>query len=186
MSDRERSTWDERYRGPGEPLREPSSFLRSIGEALPSCGRALDVGGGAGRHALWLAARRLATTIVDVSAVGLDIARSRAREAGLSIDTVVADLDRDPLPAGPWDVIVDFHYLQRGLFAAFHATLGEGGYLVFCHPTATNLERHPRPSAAHLLADGEFPALAQLFETVDYFEGWSDEGRHEVRALLRK
>lgn len=186
MSDAERTKWDARYASARAVLREPSAFLVSLADVLPSAGRALDVGGGGGRNGVWLAERGLDTTIVDISRAGLDIAAARAAEVGVRVGTIVADLDRDPLPAGPWDLIVDIHFLQRRLFGAFHDAMSEGSLLVFCHPTERNLERHSKPSARHLLADGELPSLVQAFETVRYFEGWTDAGRHEAQALLRK
>jgi 2-polyprenyl-3-methyl-5-hydroxy-6-metoxy-1,4-benzoquinol methylase len=180
----DRDKWDRKYaerEGPGEP----SAFLRGLDGVLPRSGRALDVAGGAGRHALWLARRGLEVTIADVSAVGLELATRTANAEGLDIDTACVDLAEAPLPAGPWDVIVSFHYLQRDLFAAFASELAPGGYLVFCQATRTNLERHQHPSARFLLDDGELPGLiAELpLEVVSYAEGWSVEGRHEAELV---
>jgi SAM-dependent methyltransferase len=96
------------------------------------------------------------------------------------------DLEVEPLPDGPWDLVLSFHFLRRALFADFPRILAPGGLLVYVQPTRTNLERHDRPPAGFLLEDGELPGLVQGLEIVQYEEGWLDEGRHEARLVARK
>jgi tellurite methyltransferase len=188
MSGADRDRWDRIYAERGRSLAEPSSFLTASADRVPPAGRALDVAGGSGRHALWLARRGLAVTLADVSPVALGQARAAAEAAGLRLATVEVDLEHQPLPPGPWDLILDFHYLERSLFPAFAAALAPGGLLLFCQPTERNLERHDRPSRRFLLAEGELAGLiAPLpLEVVSLTEGWSDEGRHEARLIARR
>ncbi len=180
----DRECWDARYREQQE-LPEPSPFLTSL-ELLPRRGRALDVAGGSGRHALWLARRGLDVTLVDRSAVAVARAESEARRAGVPLHTTLADLEQGPLPEGPWDLIVCVAFLHRPLFAAFPDALAPGGLLVFEHATRSNLLRHPRPGPACLLDDGELPSLIQNLEVIRYEEGWLDRGRHEARLVARR
>lgn len=186
MSGDERERWDATYRERGPIARAPSAVLTALSPWLPVRGRALDVGGGDGRHASWLAERGLDVTIVDVSPVGLAHARALAATAGRDVATVAADLDVDPLPAGPWDVIVQFHYLNRALFPAYRDALAPGGVLVAVHPTRRNLERHPRPSARFLVGEGELAGLADGLVVVHATEGWTIEERHEAVIVARK
>jgi tellurite methyltransferase len=186
MSDDDRARWNARYRE-GAKDHEPSPFLTGLDDLLPRRGRALDVAGGAGRHALWLARRGLAATLADVSDVALAAAARAAAAEGLPLATAHVDLEREPLPAGPWDVVTVFYFLQRSLFPAIAATLAPGGLLVVAHPTRSNLARHPRPGPDHLLEDGELPSLVRGLEVVSYEEGWCDDsGRHEARLVGRR
>lgn len=190
MSETDRHTWNDRYRERGVTLREPASFLVSLDTMLPRTGRALDVGGGTGRNAIWLGRRGLEVTVVDISEVGLELAAAEARAAGMSLRTIAADLDHEPLPPGPWDIIVDFHFLHRPLFAEIARELAPGGYFVFVQPTMSNLQRHSHPSARYLLEDGELSRLISsipsALEVIDFREGWSSEGRHEASLLARR
>lgn len=187
MSDDDRERWDARHRAASHGARGPSPFLEAIADQLPRAGSALDIAGGAGRNARWLAARGLDVTVADISPVGLDLAREAAREAGLSVSTVAVDLEREPLPRGPWDLAVCTLFLHRPLFAAIPAVLAEGGTFVFLQPTRTNLERHPRPPARFLLEDGELPTLIPPdLEVVTLVEGWTEDGHHEARLVARK
>ena len=86
---------------------------------MPRAGRAIDLAGGTGRHGIWLAERGLDVTIADISPVGLEVARQRAAEAGVTIQTLEVDLETSPFPAGPWDLIVSVCYLWRPLFDVF-------------------------------------------------------------------
>jgi len=185
MADADRQKWDARYAAEGAPD-EPSAWLTSLGGHLPREGRALDVAGGAGRNAVWLAKQGLRVTLVDISPVGLLAAEKRGREAGVTIETLRRDLEVEPLPEGPWDVILQSHYLERPLFQQYPRLLAPNGLLVVEHPTRSNLLRHAKPGAAFLLEDGELPSLCAGLLRVHYEEGWTQQGRHEARCLARR
>jgi SAM-dependent methyltransferase len=183
MAAGDRVRWDARWTdaAPGPP----APFLTSLDAVLPRAGRALDVAGGAGRNALWLARRGLDVTVVDVSPAGLARAGRAAAEAGVVLRLVEADLDEAPLPAGPFAIVVSIDFLCRPAFAAFPRLLAPGGVLVYVQATRRNLERNPRPGARFLLADGELPGLVSGLEILRYDEGWFDD-RHEARLVARK
>ncbi len=132
--------WDERYRRGEHATDEPNGLLVRAVEMLASRveggslkgRRALDLACGAGRHALFLAARGMRVTAVDASRVGVGLTLSRARERGLEVDARVADLERGEfvIEEGAYDLVCDFYYLQRDLFPAMRAALKEGGLLV--------------------------------------------------------
>jgi SAM-dependent methyltransferase len=185
MAGEDRERWNARYREEGAPP-EPSPFVEGLDAVLPRGGRALDVGGGAGRHALWLARRGLAVTLADVSDVALAQAARAAEAEGLALSTVRVDLEAEPLPSGPFDLVLCTYFLHRPLFAAFPAALAPGGLLVFAHATRSNLLRHARPGPAHVLEDGELPGLVRGLEVVSYVEGWLESGRHEARLVARR
>jgi tellurite methyltransferase len=185
MSDAERSKWNARYAEHGGS-REPSALVTSLDDALPRRGKALDVAGGTGRHAIWLARRGLTVTLADISEVALEIAKREAIFEGAQIETRSIDFEADPFPPGPWDLILCFHYLWRPLFTIAPSALAPGGILVVVHPTRSNLERHARPGPAFLLEDGELPKLVQGLTIVRLEEGWLSEGRHEARLIARR
>jgi SAM-dependent methyltransferase len=186
MSADDRRKWDARYRDAVAPGPEPSPFLVSLDAVLPRRGRALDLAGGAGRNALWLAQRGLDVTLTDISPVGLAGAASEAQRADIALTTVECDLEEQPAPPGPWDLLLCFNYLHRPLYAQIPGLLGPGGLLIVVHPTRSNLLRHPSPSARFLLEDGELPTLVQGLTVVSFDEGWGEGGRHEARLVARR
>jgi len=181
----DRDRWNARYAEPADRA-PPSAFLVALDDLLPWRGRALDVAGGAGRNALWLALRGLEVTLADVSDVALGQAAAAADAGGLRLATLQIDLERSPLPPGPWDLVLCTYFLHRPLLAAVGSILAPGGLLVFAHATRTNLERHPRPGPAHLLEDGELPGLVPGLEILRSEEGWLEAGRHEARLVARR
>ncbi len=185
MSDTEREHWDHRYATEGARTTDPAAFLVEAAQYLPPQAQILDVGGGSGRNAVWLAKHGHAVTIADISALGLELAQRAAAAAGVEIATILMDFDTDPMPPGPWDAIVDFHFIKRHLFPAFLEVIRPGGHLIFCRATLRNLERNDRPPRPYLLAEGEGWELISDFEVVIGREGWSVEGRHEFEALAR-
>ncbi len=186
MPEFDRTKWDAKYADPQFAPREPSAVLLSLEKFLPQQGRAIDVAGGAGRNAIWLAQRGLDVTIADVSAVGLEQAGQRAAEAGAMIRTLCTDLEENPFPAGPWDLILSCRYLQRPLFKIYPQVLVPGGTLIVMQPTKTNLERHAKPPANFLLDDGELPGLIFGLKIVHFEEGWLADGRHDAVVVARK
>ena len=156
--------WDERYRARREdPAREaPPADLVAETAARLAPGRALDLACGAGRNAIWLAAKGWKVTAVDGSQAAVDILRRRASAHSLVLSTAVADLEADefPIEAAKWDLIVSAYYLQRGLFERIRAGVRPGGVaIVIAHTVACGEE----PSA-HRLRPGELRA---------YFSGWA-------------
>ena len=185
MAEGDRDRWNARYAEKAEPG-SASPFLEALDDLLPRRGRALDVAGGAGRNALWLARRGLETTLADVSDVALGQAAAAARAAGLPLSTLQIDLEASPLPAGPWDLVLCTYFLHRPLFDAVPAVLAPGGLLVVAHATRRNLVLHPRPGPDHLLLEGELPGLVRGLEILRSQEGWAESGRHEARLVARR
>jgi tellurite methyltransferase len=186
MSLEDQVRWDKAYRERGVGSQEPSPFLVAMEKMLPSSGRALDIAGGAGANAVWLARRGLEVTLADISPVGLALAEKNAELERLKLRTLSMDLERDPFPQGPWDLMVCVRFLRRPLFAVIPDELAPRGVLVVVHPTRSNLLRHERPGLHHLLNDGELPGLVPDLEVVSYEEGWTEEGHHEARLVAKR
>lgn len=185
MPEADRRKWDAKYGDRGATIAPPSPFVLRMLDQLPTSGRCLDVAGGTGRNARPLAAHGLDVTIADVSPVGLEIAREEAEAQGIALSTLTHDVEADGLPPGPWDVIVDVHFIHRPLFAQWADALAPGGLLLFEHQTMKNLERHAKPSGRWLLEVGELPGLIQGLEVIHYEECWGEADRHEARLLAR-
>ncbi len=155
---------------------------------VPRSGRALDIAGGAGRHAVWLAERGLEVTLVDVSQVALDHAGRLAADRRVSLTTVRRDLEADGLVGGLWDVVLIHHFLDRAVLASAPQALERGGVFIFCQPTLRNLERHDRPGPQFLLEEGELADLVSGWplQVLLLEENWGVEGRHEARFVGRR
>ncbi len=127
---------------------DPAAWLVDNEGLLPRAGRALDVACGAGRHALWLAARGLAVTALD-----RDPARIAALQA-LGIDARVADLEAPgvTLPQDAFDVVVVVNYLHRPLFPTLVGALARGGCLVY-ETFTTEQARLGRPTNPDFLLE---------------------------------
>ncbi|MCP3936556.1 MAG: class I SAM-dependent methyltransferase, partial [Actinomycetia bacterium] len=152
-------------------------------DRLPTGGRALDVAGGTGGTSLFLVEHGLETTLVDISPVALDLATAEAHRRGLALTTIHANLESEPLPEGPFDVIVCANYLDRTVFSPLVDRLSDRGLVLFVIATVTNLERNPHPRRDFLADRGELGELVGArVEPICYSEDWFD-GRHEARYV---
>ena len=187
MSRADLERWEARYAAssPAPAATPPDPFFAEVGARhLPAAGTAADLAGGSGRHACWLAARGLTTTLLDIAPAALSLARARAAQGGLALRTLRWDLD-DGLPAERWDVVLLSYFLLEARFGELSGLLRPGGVLLMVHPTTQNLERHPRPGRRWVLEAGRFSGMAGL-ETLHLEEGWGARGRHEVRYIGRR
>jgi SAM-dependent methyltransferase len=180
----DRDHWNRRYTERPWPT-DPSPWLIANAGFFRSPGAALDIAGGTGRNAIWLAARGWDVTITDVSNIAIELAATRARSCDVTLHTVEADLADGHLPSGPWDAIMVFHYLDRDLFPAFPDVLQPGGIVIGSLATVRNLERNDRPPRPYLLDEGELPGLIEDLEVVNYDESWQD-GHHDARFVARR
>ncbi len=110
----------------------PNALLADFAAELDP-GRALDVGAGEGRNAIWLAKHGWSVTALDVSNVGLARAAEHAAEEGVELDCVATDW-REYSAASPFDlaVISFMHPLpdeRRSMFARLGGMLAPAGHL---------------------------------------------------------
>lgn len=179
MADGDAARWDAKYEGRPLPVPEPTQALQRVLSWLPSEGRALDLAGGDGAHAVWMAQRGLDVTLCDVSAVALRHAQAVAEVVGLELDAYRVDLEREPLPSGRRAVVLCSNYLQTSLWSEVLDVLEPGGIAIWLHPTIVNLERNAKPSRRFLLEPGQGRGVFEEagLTIVHAEEAWVD-GRH--------
>jgi SAM-dependent methyltransferase len=127
-----RDKWNARWRDKAATAEwHGDPWLQRIMPLL-SPGRALDVACGSGRNAVYLAERGFAVTAVDLSQEALRLLNWEAGRRGLAIETRLIDLEQAAplLPAGPYDLVIDFFYLHRPLLPRLAELLEPGGILV--------------------------------------------------------
>ncbi|BBY16864.1 class I SAM-dependent methyltransferase [Mycolicibacterium litorale] len=158
MSDsRVQQEWDERYSGAEQLFSgRPNTVLVAEVSGLTP-GRALDVGCGEGADAVWLATMGWTVTGLDVSQVALDRAASRAKNAGVEVNWLRADLVEASLPVGGFDLVsAQYPALRssenRDAERALVTAVAPGGVLLVVH---------------HAGFDGE-AAKARGFDPADY------------------
>lgn len=129
--------WNERFAAPGYLFgTAPNRFLQSQRALLKSGARALAVADGEGRNGVWLARQGLKVTGVDFSAVALAKAQKLAKEHGVAIETIEADLATWPWPHAAYDVVVGIFIqfapppLRAKFFDGMKKALVPGGLLL--------------------------------------------------------
>ncbi len=146
METTEQASWDARYSGPDLVWGAgPNRFVAEELAELPP-GRAIDLGTGEGRNAIWLAGRGWQVTAVDFSAAGLARAARLAAERGASVDWVQADLLAwQPEPRGYDLVLIAYLHLPSAGLAhvlrAAAAAVAPGGTLLVIGHDRDNIAR---------------------------------------------
>lgn len=122
--------WDERYKKGHTPWEtgQPSSELQCvIAESAIQPGRALELGCGTGASSIWLAQHGFDVTALDLSTLAIDRARERAKEAGVRVKFIAADVLNPPADlVGPFDFFFDrgcYHVVRREDVTAYLNTL---------------------------------------------------------------
>ncbi len=146
--------WDSRYVGSDRVWSAaPNAWVAATARGWFT-GRALDLGTGEGRHAVWLAALGWQVTAVDFSAVGIERGRRGAQDVGVDIDWVVADLTTwAPPPGVTFDlVLLAYLHLEDDVLSRAREWLAPGGALVVIGHALRNLtEGVGGPSDSRLL-----------------------------------
>jgi SAM-dependent methyltransferase len=170
IDDRER--WNTKFLAGEAQSVEPDPLLVEVCANLTP-GRALDLAGGAGRHALWLAQRGWHAVLSDISDEGLAIAAKRAEEAGVALT-----LRREPAAetlawasdSERFDLIVVFWCLLRDQFPALPSLLTPGGLLVYKTYTTEHVRYTEGHSLQTALDPGELRAAFPALNTIRYRE----------------
>jgi tellurite methyltransferase len=167
--------------------RRANPFLRRHVNLLPE-GKALDLATGEGRNALFLALRGFEVDAVDISEVGLNKAQALAKEMGVRIHTVAADLDTYSIAKTKYDLITNFYFLDRNLIPKIKDGLKRGGRIVFetyLLEQRDLVRRGPR-NPKYFLKHNELLRLFKGFRILIYREGIFTEDRRKkaVASLI--
>ena len=194
-----RALWDRKYEEGLPSLTKPDPYFvrayeRFVDRSIPHAGRALDLGAGLGRHALWLAERRWRVSAVDVSEVALGKLRQSAHGLKVDIDLVAIDAaDYTFEPAG-FDLIVLFYHLDRRLFPKIVSAMRPGALLICKLSVEWVSESEPARDNFKPLARNELPALVPELQIIDHHErpaatgAWwnlSERSRSQRRSIVR-
>ncbi|WP_019626763.1 bifunctional 2-polyprenyl-6-hydroxyphenol methylase/3-demethylubiquinol 3-O-methyltransferase UbiG [Thioalkalivibrio sp. ALJT] len=190
--------WNERYATDDYVYgTEPNDFLRAAVASVPP-GRALCLGEGEGRNAVYLAQQGFDVLAVDSSAVGLQKAQRLAEDRGVRIETLVADLADYAIEPDAWDLITSiFCHVPASIRKRLHAEvvtgLRPGGVFILEAYTPAQLEwgtGGPPTAELMMTLDGLVEELDGLdFEEAvererDVVEGRLHTGRGAVVQIL--
>jgi SAM-dependent methyltransferase len=189
----ERTSWNQRYRERSHSSLKPdpllvASYPEFLHPLFPAGGTALDVAGGVGRHAIWLAKRNWKVDLVDISEVGIAQARENAgRQAG-NIQFWVHDLKKFSFPKDRYDLVLVFFYLERAIVPDLLRALRPGGLLLYKTYTLEQRKFGGGPThPMHLLKPNELLHAFSKLQILFYRETIRDRGIAELigRRLAR-
>ncbi len=185
-ADDHKGHWDTIYNTRGYVFgREPAPFLRDHLSLLPP-GKVLDIAMGEGRNAVFLAKKGFDVEGVDISEVAIRKAKRLARDNGVQIRTVAADLNSYSIRPGAYDVILNINYLQRSLVPGIKKGLKKGGVVVYENATVEQLQNPSGQQASRdfLLEKGELRELFKDFEILVFRE--TNDGKEALASLIAR
>ena len=135
--DKLKAFWDARYSAAHYAYgTSPNDYLKKQIARIPPGGRVLCLADGEGRNSVFLAEQGYQVTSLDISTQGLEKGRALAKQRGVRIDFVAADINQFELKEGHWDGIVSiFLHLPAKLRRVLHQravrALRPGGVLIY-------------------------------------------------------
>ena len=182
MSHLDAHRWNARYKREGQTwlTHKPKQLLVDYLHVLPTDGFALDAASGVATNGLELARRGLKIIALDISSVGLALARQRFQMEGLNLNAAVIDLKHLQLPRDKFDVILNFNFLERKTFPLYRKALKPGGWLLF-ETFVRNGEVGPHPE--YYLNSGE---LYEAFADFDIVHSKQIKIPRKSRKTFRK
>lgn len=128
--------WNKRFSAEGYVFGTgPNAFLAAQKSRLAPGMAALSVADGEGRNSVWIARQGLRVTAFDFSPVGLAKAKKLAREAGVSVDYRLSEVNDWDWDAARYDVIAAIFVqftpppARARMFAGMMRALNPGGLL---------------------------------------------------------
>lgn len=180
------------YRTSGTTFsQEPTPLLMAaVKDRRP--GKALDVGMGQGRNAVFLALKGWDVTGIDLADEGLAVASAQATRAGVSLNTVVADAARFDYGRDQWDLIVITYgpgFIGESPVAdRLQSALRAGGLIVIESFASDRSAARRRPvdlDPAELLRLFQSYRIIR-FEDVDDVSEWDPQVTRLVRVIAQK
>jgi 2-polyprenyl-3-methyl-5-hydroxy-6-metoxy-1,4-benzoquinol methylase len=189
MATDEKTLWNKKYSEGSHSSLDPDPRLVSAYDEFLSGnppGNALDVAGGVGRHAIWLAQRGWRVKLADISEVGIQQAQENAKRTGTEVlvSTEMSDLNTmQDLGREQYDLVIVFFFLQRELFPALSDALKPDGFLIY--KTYTMEQKHFKSGPTHplfLLEPDELLRAFSSLRVLHYHETVQEKGVAELVA----
>jgi SAM-dependent methyltransferase len=191
MDSEERTRWNSRYKEKPGSWTDPDDLLVNAYDKflhLSPSGLALDVAGGAGRNALFLLQRGWRVKLLDISEVGLELARKKAAAEGLSANLMTELMDlstTQDVGTNQFDLITVFFFLRRELFPALAVALKPGGFLVYkTYTTARRDCEHGPGDPRYLLEPDELREAFSSLHVQHYQE--RTQGKSTAELIAKK
>jgi SAM-dependent methyltransferase len=182
---REREKWNQRYLAGTHGALPPDallihSFERYVEPLFPEAGRALDIAGGTGRHAIFLAEKGWRVRLTDIAEAGIESARKNAGDLASRIEFGVEDLTRFDGSRESYDLITNFFFLRREMFGELVKALKPGGLLIYKGYTRGQAKFGGGPTnPEYLLAENELLNSFRDLQVLHYAELIRDCGMAE-------
>ncbi|MDX2139319.1 MAG: class I SAM-dependent methyltransferase [Chloroflexota bacterium] len=167
MSANDRARWDTLYsQRTLEPYPEPDPLLFHYTLPVDADGtqRALDLAGGQGQNALWLAEQGYTVDLMDISRIALRRAQDEMTSRELrNINFFQVDFDQVILQPENYDLICVFRFLSSKIMPQVRAAVRPGGRIIYETFNSGHLKTRPDFNPDYLLQAGEL---------VGYFADW--------------
>ena len=170
-----RSNWDLKYEQGLPSLEQPDPFFLSafdqfVASSFPNGGTVLDLAGGIGRHALWLAKRDWRVTVVDISEVAIRKLGQKAQQFGLTLNLFALDAIEYPFEPARFDLIVMFYHLDRDICGQVLSTLKPGGFVICKSSACWDTDEGTAPANLKPLAKRELLSLLPELQVLHHQE----------------
>jgi SAM-dependent methyltransferase len=181
-------SWDDIYRDGKGFNAAPNKLLQAAVQGVAP-GKALDIGMGQGRNAVFLARQGWDVTGVDTSAEGVRQAEAQAKAAGVALHGVVQDVAAFDMGRARWSLIAMIYMDDRALVERIKQALAPGGLVVieFFHSDSNDYFPHP----IHGFETGELERLFAGYtivrsEVVQDVADFGERPAKLVRFVARK
>ena len=194
--------WQGRYGVPEYIFgKEPNYFLAACEPLLPKSGKALTVADGEGRNGVWLAEKGFDVTSVDFSEAAQAKAATLAKERGVKIKLVHADVHAWPYPDAAFDLVAEIFTQfsspaeRARKWAGMRKALKPGGLLIVQGYTPKQLQygtggpkeiENLYTRAMLETAFGDFRDLSIVEEEREMHEGSAHGGMSAVIGLTAR
>ena len=198
----EHDVWESRYCVPDFIFgKEPNHFLSSCRNLLPKSGKALAIADGEGRNGVWLAEQGLDVVALDFSEAAQIKALSLAKERGVEITLVRADVLTWDYPANAFDVAIDIFTQfnspedRAKKWQHIHQTLKPGGLVIVqgYSPRQLQYGTGGPKKIENLYTRGMLETAFRFFQDItiteedrDMHEGVAHSGRSAVIGLTAR
>jgi 2-polyprenyl-3-methyl-5-hydroxy-6-metoxy-1,4-benzoquinol methylase len=167
MSANDRARWDALYsQRTLEPYPEPDPLLFHYTPPVDQdeAHRSLDLAGGQGQNALWLAEQGYTVDLMDISRIALRRAQDEMTSRELrNINVFQVDFDQVILQPETYYLVCVFRFLSSKIMPQLRAAIRPGGRIIYETFNSGYLKTRPDFNPDYLLQAGEL---------VGYFADW--------------